>query len=597
MVVQCPICDARFPASEIENHAEECIEKRFGNTSEPITFDQMSDAINVPVDGKRKHSSSEDNSTIVEVDSTRHSSCTKTSSSPSSGKKSRKEQAEAWSFLGGYRSPAQPRDRKNKWPGRDQAPHDLASSSHTENAHSSFPQQSVQKSGDNSGVPLAEKMRPATLDNYIGQASILSSNSFLKNLIMQNNFINMILWGPPGCGKTSLANIIHERCRGSDKWRYVSLSACTSGVQDVKNVVREAQGALQMRKKRTVLFMDEVHRFNKAQQDIFLPHVESGVLTLVGATTENPSFTLNSALISRCRVITLDALGPSCIRVIVKRALKRLKITIERKTKVKVENGEKVNEGGVGSEEDEEEEEQEDEETEAEETDDAPRSNVRISTEAIHWLSEMSGGDARCALSTLQILVDSHNSKLITISDAKEALQRSHVLYDRKGDEHYNFASALQKSIRGGDDNAALYWTTRMIKGGEDPRFIARRLVRTAAEDIGLGTPEALTHSVAAMQAVQMLGMPESDVILAQCAVYLARAQHNPEVYLAMRRVNEHIDNHAGPLPTVPLHLRNASTKLMKNLGYGSGYSAAPQNVRNIQYMPDALKNLNFFNP
>ncbi|KAG7178008.1 ATPase WRNIP1-like [Homarus americanus] len=668
MVVQCPICDARFPASEIENHAEECIEKRFGNTSEPITFDQMSDAINVP---------------------TRHSSCTKTSSSPSSGKKSRKEQAEAWSFLGGYRSPAQPRDRKNKWPGRDQAPHDLASSSHTENAHSSFPQQSVQKSGDNSGVPLAEKMRPATLDNYIGQASILSSNSFLKNLIMQNNFINMILWGPPGCGKTSLANIIHERCRGSDKWRYVSLSACTSGVQDVKNVVREAQGALQMRKKRTVLFMDEVHRFNKAQQDIFLPHVESGVLTLVGATTENPSFTLNSALISRCRVITLDALGPSCIRVIVKRALKRLKITIERKTKVKVENGEKVNEGGVGSEEDEEEEEQEDEETEAEETDDAPRSykennegfsissNVRISTEAIHWLSEMSGGDARCALSTLQILVDSHNSKLITISDAKEALQRSHVLYDRKGDEHYNFASALQKSIRGGDDNAALYWTTRMIKGGEDPRFIARRLVRTAAEDIGelldlleehweditneelqqleqervreekeakeetiahsrpktltlkgvqkildlvsqtvevmgeedpdtkhagtiiagLGTPEALTHSVAAMQAVQMLGMPESDVILAQCAVYLARAQHNPEVYLAMRRVNEHIDNHAGPLPTVPLHLRNASTKLMKNLGYGSGYSAAPQNVRNIQYMPDALKNLNFFNP
>ncbi|KAK8740713.1 hypothetical protein OTU49_002667 [Cherax quadricarinatus] len=432
-------------------------------------------------------------------------------------------------------------------------------------------------------------MRPVTLDNYIGQDNILCNNSYLRTLIMQDNFINMILWGPPGCGKTSLANIIHERCRGSEKWRYSSLSACTSGVQDVKNVVREAQGALQLRKKRTVLFMDEVHRFNKAQQDIFLPHVENGLLTLVGATTENPSFSLNSALLSRCRVITLDALSPSSIRMILRRALKKLNVAVDRETKMNMGNGLKADEETSESDE-------EEDDLQYKETDEETKSTVQISKEAIHWLSEMSGGDARCALNTLQILMESHSSGVITVNNAKEALQRSHVLYDRKGDEHYNFASALQKSIRGGDDNAALYWTMRMIRGGEDPRFIARRLVRTAAEDIGLGMPEALTFAVSTMQAVQMLGMPESDVILAQCAVYLARAHHNPEVYSAMNRVNEHINNYAGPLPPVPLQLRNAPTALMKKLGYGHGYSAAPEVVQTIEYMPEALRNVNFFN-
>ncbi|XP_069946573.1 ATPase WRNIP1 isoform X2 [Cherax quadricarinatus] len=513
--------------------------------------------------------------------------------SPSCSKKSRKEQAQAWSFLGNssrsVSSSGQHKAQKAKNTRIDPVSQDVSSIVNSEITLPDSCQHPRQKSDNSSGVPLAEKMRPVTLDNYIGQDNILCNNSYLRTLIMQDNFINMILWGPPGCGKTSLANIIHERCRGSEKWRYSSLSACTSGVQDVKNVVREAQGALQLRKKRTVLFMDEVHRFNKAQQDIFLPHVENGLLTLVGATTENPSFSLNSALLSRCRVITLDALSPSSIRMILRRALKKLNVAVDRETKMNMGNGLKADEETSESDE-------EEDDLQYKETDEETKSTVQISKEAIHWLSEMSGGDARCALNTLQILMESHSSGVITVNNAKEALQRSHVLYDRKGDEHYNFASALQKSIRGGDDNAALYWTMRMIRGGEDPRFIARRLVRTAAEDIGLGMPEALTFAVSTMQAVQMLGMPESDVILAQCAVYLARAHHNPEVYSAMNRVNEHINNYAGPLPPVPLQLRNAPTALMKKLGYGHGYSAAPEVVQTIEYMPEALRNVNFFN-
>ncbi|XP_045616097.2 ATPase WRNIP1 [Procambarus clarkii] len=590
MDVVCPICGASFSSSEIEIHAEACIQERFNSSTESAHQGQKTDVSSSLCENKRKRTESKEDNSANETSSPSH--ITKTSL-PSSIKKSRKEQAKAWSFLGNsgrsITSSGQHKDQRARQNKGDYVSQDGASSSNNEDTLPVATQYSEQKS-DNNGVPLAEKMRPVTLDNYIGQDSILHSNSFLKTLIVQDNFINMILWGPPGCGKTSLANIIHERCRGSEKWRYASLSACTSGVQDVRSVVREAQGALQLRKKRTVLFMDEVHRFNKAQQDIFLPHVENGLLTLIGATTENPSFTLNSALLSRCRVITLDALSPRSIRRILKRALTKLNIAVEREANMNIENGTKLDQ-----EESENDEEEEEEDSECEATDGETKSAVRISQEAVHWLSEMSGGDARCALSTLQILLESHSNGLITICNAKEALQRSHVLYDRKGDEHYNFASALQKSIRGGDDNAALYWTMRMIKGGEDPRFIARRLVRTAAEDIGLGTPEALTCAVSTMQAVQMLGMPESDVILAQCAVYLARAHHNPEVYLAMNRVEEHIKNHVGPLPSVPLHLRNAPTALMKNLGYGRGYSAAPQAVKKIEYMPETIRNVRFF--
>ncbi|KAK8740712.1 hypothetical protein OTU49_002667 [Cherax quadricarinatus] len=590
MKVECPICGAFFPDSDIETHAEHCIQATFGNSSsESANHSQKTDDAFELCNIKRKHSEVQEGNLTNETDAPSCSGKT----SPSCSKKSRKEQAQAWSFLGNssrsVSSSGQHKAQKAKNTRIDPVSQDVSSIVNSEITLPDSCQHPRQKSDNSSGVPLAEKMRPVTLDNYIGQDNILCNNSYLRTLIMQDNFINMILWGPPGCGKTSLANIIHERCRGSEKWRYSSLSACTSGVQDVKNVVREAQGALQLRKKRTVLFMDEVHRFNKAQQDIFLPHVENGLLTLVGATTENPSFSLNSALLSRCRVITLDALSPSSIRMILRRALKKLNVAVDRETKMNMGNGLKADEETSESDE-------EEDDLQYKETDEETKSTVQISKEAIHWLSEMSGGDARCALNTLQILMESHSSGVITVNNAKEALQRSHVLYDRKGDEHYNFASALQKSIRGGDDNAALYWTMRMIRGGEDPRFIARRLVRTAAEDIGLGMPEALTFAVSTMQAVQMLGMPESDVILAQCAVYLARAHHNPEVYSAMNRVNEHINNYAGPLPPVPLQLRNAPTALMKKLGYGHGYSAAPEVVQTIEYMPEALRNVNFFN-
>lgn len=590
MKVECPICGAFFPDSDIETHAEHCIQATFGNSSsESANHSQKTDDAFELCNIKRKHSEVQEGNLTNETDAPSCSGKT----SPSCSKKSRKEQAQAWSFLGNssrsVSSSGQHKAQKAKNTRIDPVSQDVSSIVNSEITLPDSCQHPRQKSDNSSGVPLAEKMRPVTLDNYIGQDNILCNNSYLRTLIMQDNFINMILWGPPGCGKTSLANIIHERCRGSEKWRYSSLSACTSGVQDVKNVVREAQGALQLRKKRTVLFMDEVHRFNKAQQDIFLPHVENGLLTLVGATTENPSFSLNSALLSRCRVITLDALSPSSIRMILRRALKKLNVAVDRETKMNMGNGLKADEETSESDE-------EEDDLQYKETDEETKSTVQISKEAIHWLSEMSGGDARCALNTLQILMESHSSGVITVNNAKEALQRSHVLYDRKGDEHYNFASALQKSIRGGDDNAALYWTMRMIRGGEDLRFIARRLVRTAAEDIGLGMPEALTFAVSTMQAVQMLGMPESDVILAQCAVYLARAHHNPEVYSAMNRVNEHINNYAGPLPPVPLQLRNAPTALMKKLGYGHGYSAAPEVVQTIEYMPEALRNVNFFN-
>ncbi|XP_071518380.1 uncharacterized protein [Panulirus ornatus] len=641
MDVKCPICDTSFSSSEIEMHAEECIQARFGNENENTAHGQKSDS-------KRKHSALLEENCVNEANIP---SCSSKLTSPSSSKKSRTEEVHAWSFLrysSQSTSPRKRKEQKDKLTSTQRALQDLGAPPVEENAHAFASQESVQYSGNSNGRPLADKMRPRSFDDYIGQESLLNSNSFLRTLIMQENFISMILWGPPGCGKTTLANIIHERCRGSDKWRYASLSACVTGVQDVKTVVIEAQGALQLRKKRTVLFMDEVHRFNKTQQDVFLPHVESGLLTLVGATTENPSFALNSSLLSRCRVITLNALSPNNIKKILRKALQKLKIAVHREEQVM----------GIGVNTKQEDLDSEEEcIVEYEETASDPQRMMKISQEAVHWLSEMSGGDARCALSTLQILLESHHSGVITLSDAKEALQEKpkyqrqatlqqwlikfvnntakapssienplpctssatdvqvSALHGDPDDPAYsedpadpkknerirkrlylsNFASALQKSIRGGDDNAALYWTMRMIKGGEDPRFIARRLVRTAAEDIGLGTPEALTYAVSAMQAVQMLGMPESDVILAQCAVYLARAQHNPEVYLAMTRVSQHIQNHAGQLPPVPLHLRNASSKLMKDLGYGRGYSHAPGDVKNIEYMPEALKNINFF--
>lgn len=401
-------------------------------------------------------------------------------------------------------------------------------------------------------VPLADTLRPKDFSTYIGQEDAVGLGTQLRTVLDTDCIPSIILWGPPGCGKTSLANVIANQVRG--KSRFVKMSACTSGVAEVREVIKQAKNELAMMKRSTILFMDEVHRFNKAQQDSFLPHIESGVITFIGATTENPSFSLNAALLSRCRVVVLEKLSSESLSAILERALNDNQITITE------------NDTKAGS----------------------------ISAEALNYLTNIVDGDARSAINTLQIIIESRNNKAhIDLDQVKEAARRSHVLYDRTGDQHYFMASALQKSIRGSDDNAALYWLGRMLKGGEDPTFIARRLVRCASEDIGLGDPTAMPLAVAAFQGCQLIGKPECDVLLAQATVHLARAKKSHEVYKALGAVYQTIEK--GSLPAVPLHLRNASSKLTQQLGWGQGYSHNLDKVQNIQYMPDELKNVNFF--
>ncbi|XP_075212732.1 ATPase WRNIP1-like isoform X2 [Lycorma delicatula] len=350
---------------------------------------------------------------------------------------------------------------------------------------------------DNS-VPLAEQMRPSSLDGYIGQDHVLGQNKILRSLLEKQEVPSMILWGPPGCGKTTLAHIISKNVQSKDsgQTRFIKLSATMTGVNEVKEVIKVAKNELNLFKRKTILFMDEIHRFNKLQQDTFLSHVESGCITLIGATTENPSFSLNSALLSRCRVIVLEKLKTDDLVCILKKAALKMNLLIKKKN----------------------EENQMDNST-------LVHSNV-IDEDSIQWLAEMCDGDARIALNSLQLAFQSQKNDdhtFITLEDIKDGIKRSHLLYDRKGDEHYNIISAVHKSIRASDDNAALYWLTRMLEGGEDPLYIARRLVRAASEDIGLADPMAMTIAVSAMQGCQLIGKPECDVLLAQTAVYLAR--------------------------------------------------------------------------
>jgi len=402
------------------------------------------------------------------------------------------------------------------------------------------------------GTPLAEIMRPQDWDSYIGQDSVVGESTQLRKLLETNNIPSVIMWGPPGCGKTSLANVIANKVKG--KSRFIKMSACTCGVSEVRDIVKQAKNEQAMFKRRTILFMDEVHRFNKSQQDSFLPHIESGVITLIGATTENPSFCLNAALLSRCRVVVLDKLGPESIIKILRKAL--------LKNDVQVDDSDQ---------------------------------DQGISSEAVTYLANIVDGDARSAINTLQLVIQARiGSEKITLDQIKEAAKRCHVLYDRTGDQHYFMASALQKSIRGSDDNAALYWLGRMLKGGEDPSFIARRLVRCASEDIGLGDPSALPLAVSAFQGCQLIGKPECDVLLAQATVHLARAKKSHEVYRALKSVYQTIDQ--GLVPAVPLHLRNPTSKLTKQIGWGEGYSANLNHVQSVEYLPDELKGTNFFN-
>ncbi|XP_023335284.1 ATPase WRNIP1 isoform X2 [Eurytemora carolleeae] len=373
-------------------------------------------------------------------------------------------------------------------------------------------------------APLAERMRPQDLSTYIGQESVVGASSQLRKLLEAETIPSLVLWGPPGCGKTSLANVIANKVKG--KCKFVKMSACTCGVNEVREVVKQAKNEQAMFKRNTILFMDEVHRFNKAQQDTFLPHIES------------------------------EKLSPESLRQILERALGENNIKVVEKL-------------------------------------DKDRNS--ISDESITYLTNIVDGDARSALNTLQLLINSREANShIDLEQVKEAAKRSHVLYDRKGDEHFFMASALQKSIRGSDDNAALYWFGRMIKGGEDPTFIARRLVRIASEDVGLGDPSALPLAVAAFQGTQLIGKPECDVLLAHATVHLARAKKSHEIYNALNAVYSNIDQ--GVLPPVPLHLRNSTSRATTELGWGKGYSANLEKVQSISYLPEELKGVNFFN-
>src|SRR3989339_2032246 len=396
--------------------------------------------------------------------------------------------------------------------------------------------------------PLADRMRPLTFEEYLGQEQLIGKEKLLRKAIERDEIPSMIFWGPPGTGKTTLAKIIAETTQS----RFIPFSAVHGGVKEIREIVKEAYDQKKFFQQQTILFVDEIHRFDKRQQDAFLSSVENGTIILIGATTENPSFEINAALLSRCRVFVLMALTSDHIETILKHALKN-----EKK--------------GLGN------------------------LSVSISDELITFLAQAANGDVRTALNALELAVQSSEASAngqvcVDEETIKQALQRTHLVYDRAGEEHYNIISALHKSMRGSDANAALYWLGRMLEAGEDPLYIARRLVRFASEDVGMSDPNALVQTVAAYQACQFIGVPECNVILAQAAVYLAQAPKSNKLYLAYQKVQTDIKDL--PAYGVPLHLRNASTKLMKDLNYGKNYKYNPDYKGEVdqKYLPTELQ-------
>jgi putative ATPase len=394
-------------------------------------------------------------------------------------------------------------------------------------------------------APLAERMRPQTLDDVLGQGHLLDPGKPLRTAIERDQVPSMILWGPPGVGKTTLAQIIAKMTKST----FVPFSAVLSGIKEIKEIMAVAEKARRIGR-RTIVFVDEIHRFNKAQQDAFLPHVEDGTIVLVGATTENPSFEVNNALLSRMKVIVLPMLEPGALVRILRRALGDA-------------------ERGLGA------------------------SGVDASDETLERIASISGGDARVALQTLEIasgLAAGARRAELTEEDVREAAQRRALPYDRVGEEHFNIISALHKCLRGSDPDAGLYWLARMLEAGEDPLYVARRLIRFASEDVGLADPEALRLAVAVKDAVHFLGMPEGNTALAQLVVYLALAPKSNSIYRAYGAAAR--DALEKPPYPVPLWIRNAPTPLMKGLGYGKNYEYAHDFDDAIvaqRYLPDEL--------
>ena len=401
--------------------------------------------------------------------------------------------------------------------------------------------------------PLAERMRPRTVDEYFGQQHLLAPGKPLRLAIDNDDAASMIFWGPPGVGKTTLAKIIAVRTEAS----FIEFSAVLSGIKEIKQVMVEAEKSLQFGS-RTILFVDEIHRFNKAQQDAFLPYVERGTIRLIGATTENPSFEINAALLSRCRVYTLVALSAESVIALLQTALGDT-------------------ERGLGG------------------------SGVQADEDALSAIAAYASGDARTALNALEVaaqLAEGRGTHVIDKALAAEAMQRRMLLYDKKGEQHYDIISALHKSIRNSDPDAALYWLGRMLEAGEDPMYCARRLVRMAVEDIGLAAPEALSICLSARDAMQFMGRPEADLALVQAAVYLALAPKSNALYKAYGAALE--DIHKTVAEPVPLHLRNAPTRLMKELDYGKEYQYAhdvAELVADMQCLPPALRERRYYVP
>ncbi len=408
---------------------------------------------------------------------------------------------------------------------------------------------------DNSRVttPLASRLRPDSLDDFVGQEHLVGKGKILRQLIERDQISSMIFWGPPGVGKTTLASII----AGKTKSEFINFSAVTSGIKEIKEVMNRAEQSRRVGL-RTVLFVDEIHRFNKAQQDAFLPYVERGSIILIGATTENPSFEINAALLSRCRVFVLKALEEKDLVKLLRHALE--------------------SPAGFGGQ------------------------NVKITDEAVRAVAAFANGDARTALNTLEMTVlnGEISAEGITVTDEglEQCISRRSLLYDKTGEEHYNLISALHKSMRNSDPDAAVYWMMRMLEGGENPLYIARRLIRFASEDVGMADSNALQVAVAAYQACHFLGMPECDVHLTHAVVYLSMAPKSNALYTACEACKKDVRTlRAEP---VPMQIRNGVTGLMKELGYGKGYEYAhdtEEKLTHMQCMPDSLKDRTYYHP